>query len=400
MDSTSLIGFRRGSETSPGDLDRTGRGNSESGAPASGRIAADLPVGAKPLPAGAKPLPADPKSLPADPKSLPADPKSGSPSFLSFYAPVAEPMASVETRLRRELQSRYESITPLLQHGTQLGGKRLRPALVLLSGAAVGPIGDDHVVLGTVVEMVHTATLVHDDVLDGATTRRHHPTVNAAWSEDVSILLGDYLFAQSFRLAATLDSTEACRWIGEAARRVCEGELRQLLHRDVIGLDEATYFEMIRGKTAELCQVACRLGARHSGGDDATLAAVATYGDALGIAFQIADDLLDLWGDRGSVGKTLGTDLQQGKMTLPIIRLLETSDAAGRREIARIMAGPPEQRWTRLRSRFAESDAADYTRRVAVGYRDKALAAVGGLPDTPARNSLIALAELAITRDV
>ena len=259
MDSTSLIGFRRGSETAPGVPDGPGRDRSESDANSTRRLETDPPP--------------DAKSFPANARSTPAGVKAAGSAFLSLYAPVAEPMESVETRLRRELQSRYESITPLLQHGTQLGGKRLRPALVLLSGAAVGPIGEDHVVLGAVVEMVHTATLVHDDVLDRATTRRHHPTINAAWSEDVSILLGDYLFAQSFRLAATLDSTEACRWIGEAARRVCEGELRQLLHRDTIGLDEATYLEMIRGKTAELCQVACRLGARHSGGDDAMLAA-------------------------------------------------------------------------------------------------------------------------------
>ena len=197
--------------------------------------------------------------------------RSARKALTRLYNPVDGPLNDVEQRLSRELQSPYESLMPVLHHGTQLGGKRLRPAMLLLAGSAVGEVTADHILLATVIEMVHTATLIHDDVLDEAETRRHVATINARWNNHTSILLGDYMFSQSFRLAASLESTEACRWIGEAARLVCEGELRQILQRDVIDLDEASYIAIIRGKTAELCRVSCRLGARFSGADVDTI---------------------------------------------------------------------------------------------------------------------------------
>jgi len=315
-----------------------------------------------------------------------------------LYGPIADSLAKVESRIRREMRSRDREVSPLLQHGSGLGGKRLRPAMLMLAGAAVGELNEDHVVLGTVVEMVHTATLVHDDVLDGARTRRHVPTVNARWSSEASILVGDYLFAQSFRLAATLESTEACRWIGEAARKVCEGELKQLLLRDVLAVDEATYVDTLRGKTGELCRVACMLGARSSGGEPDRVAALGRYGEAAGIAFQIADDYLDLWGDDRTVGKTLGTDLRQGKLTLPVIRLLETSSAQRRASIVRALEGPPEQRWPAIRDALENSDAADYTYDRAAEYRDRAVDALAGLPPSESKDALQRVAAFAVSR--
>jgi len=315
-----------------------------------------------------------------------------------LYAPIHRPLAEVEQRLKLELQSRCESLTPVLRHGTQLGGKRLRPAMLLLAGAAVGDLNPQHVVLGTVIEMVHTATLVHDDVLDRADTRRHVATINARWNEHTSILLGDYLFAQSFRLAATLPSTEACCWIGEAARLVCEGELRQVLHRDVVELDEETYIDIIRGKTAELCRVACQLGAKYSGGDDQLVHAFGLYGNAVGIAFQIADDYLDLWGDDDTVGKTLGTDIGQGKMTLPIIRLMETASPSERATIVRILQGPAENRLARIRPLLQQTDAQHYTRHVAQQYRNAAIDALKDLGDSKPKASLLAIAQFSVDR--
>jgi octaprenyl-diphosphate synthase len=320
-------------------------------------------------------------------------------SILSrVYDPIREPIAEVERRLGIELQSPYESLMPVLRHGTQLGGKRLRPAMLLLAGASVGELTDSHVVLGTVIELVHTATLVHDDVLDDAQTRRHVATINSRWNEHTSILLGDYLFAQSFRLAATLPSTEACRWIGEAARLVCEGELRQVLQRDVIELDEETYFDIIRGKTAELCRVACQLGAKYSGGDDSLVSALGVYGNAVGIAFQIADDYLDLWGEDDTVGKTLGTDIGQGKMTLPIIRVMATVSAEDRARIVRILKGPAEHRLDRIRPYLDQSDARQYTRSVAERFKNQATAALAVLDNTGAKESLLAIADFSVDR--
>ncbi|MAI74335.1 MAG: polyprenyl synthetase [Rhodopirellula sp.] len=304
----------------------------------------------------------------------------------------------VEQRLSVELQSPYEELISVLQHGTQLGGKRLRPALLLLTGSAVGPLTSEHMVLGTVVEMVHTATLIHDDVLDEAATRRHVATINARWDEHTSILVGDYLFAQSFRLAATLSSTEACRMVGEAARLVCEGELRQVLSRDVLNIPEQDYFTMIRGKTAELCRVACELGAIYSGGTKTTVEAMGRYGDSLGIAFQIADDFLDLWGDDRTVGKTLGTDVGQGKMTLPLIRLRDTVSTSKWETISEILTGPPESRLHDVMPFLQTSDARGYTQRVAESFKQRAIRSLDCLPESDSKQSLVQLAEFCTDR--
>lgn len=315
-----------------------------------------------------------------------------------LYGPIAEPLGAVEKLLHAEMQSPYEDVSALLRHGIGLGGKRLRPAVHLLMAEALGGAKVANVVIGTVLEMVHTATLVHDDVLDEASTRRHVATINAQWNNHTSILFGDYLFAQSFRLAATLQTTRTCQWVGEAARLVCEGELRQVLGRDDVEIDQQTYFDIIQGKTAELCRVACSLAAAEAGCDDATIDRLSEYGNSLGIAFQIADDYLDLWGNDDTVGKTLGTDLEQGKVTLPLIRLLETSAAQDRREIVAILRGPAQRRMTLLRDRLNQSDARDFTTQTATRFKDQALAAIADLPHSDAKQCLVEIAEFSIAR--
>ena len=179
--------------------------------------------------------------------------------------------------------------------------------------------------------MVHTATLVHDDILDESMVRRHAATVNAEWGDETAVLMGDYLFTHAFHLAASLETTLACRWIGHATNLVCEGEMQQVHNRGNFDLDEDAYFAIIRGKTAELTAVSCRLGAHYAGAPEATVRAMDDYGRDLGVAFQIADDVLDLLGEERATGKSLGTDLEKQKLTLPLIRLLDTADARGRR---------------------------------------------------------------------
>ncbi|QDV64025.1 polyprenyl synthetase family protein [Crateriforma conspicua] len=314
------------------------------------------------------------------------------------YRPIRQPMQQVEDLLTRQLQSPYESMNPLLCHGTQLGGKRLRPAMLLLSGLNFGPLTDAHLRMAVVIEMIHTATLIHDDVLDEATVRRRVPTVNARWNDHVSILFGDYLFSQSFRLAAEIGSIEACQWIGEASRLVCEGELRQVLGRDWLQIDEDAYFDMIQGKTAELCRVATQLGARLSGADDDAVDAMARYGEAVGMAFQIADDYLDLWGDDATVGKTLGTDLQQGKLTLPVIRMLQQAEPVDRERLQAALSGPPENRFDAIRDDLMSCDAAEYTRQVASRFRDQAIEAVHSVQASSVSDSLVQIARFAVQR--
>lgn len=260
-----------------------------------------------------------------------SEPKIDSPLQV-VYGPIEAELAEVESILRTELRSEHPYVDELVRYGCLLGGKRLRPTLLLLAAKAVGDVTSDHLTLGAVVEMIHTATLVHDDVLDEAKTRRHLATVNSRWDNKASVLLGDYLFTHAFYLASTTDSTWACREIGRATNIVCEGELRQKGCRGDFALSEQEYIEIIAAKTAELTACSCRLGAYYGDGSEETVAKMTEFGRDLGIAFQIIDDVLDLQGDEATTGKSLGTDLEQQKPTLPIIHALRQSGEKEREE--------------------------------------------------------------------
>src|SRR5688500_2110466 len=210
-------------------------------------------------------------------------------ALVRLFAPIAADLAAVDARLKKELRHSDPFIDDLAQHSFRIGGKRLRPALLLLTAQAVGRITPEHHLLAAVVEMVHTATLIHDDVLDDAEIRRHLDTVNARWNNQTSVLLGDYLFTHAFYLASTLDTTFGCRAIGEATNTVCEGELRQTASSGNFWLSRDEYLAIIEAKTAELCACCCRLGAHYAGGGARTVEALASYGRKLGMAFQIVD---------------------------------------------------------------------------------------------------------------
>src|SRR5262249_51791470 len=201
---------------------------------------------------------------------------------------------------------------------------------------ALGRLTPQHHLMAAVVELVHTATLVHDDVLDGASVRRHVPTVNARWGNHNSILLGDYLFTHAFHLSATVGDARVCQMLGETTNRVCEGELCQGLHSGNLDLSEEDYFDIIDGKTAELIACASKLGALFSKASPEVIDRMERFGRNLGMAFQIADDLLDLLGEEKVTGKSLGTDVELQKLTLPMIRLLNTS-AEMRTRVQRIL---------------------------------------------------------------
>ena len=252
----------------------------------------------------------------------------------NLYQPVRAELDEVERILHTEVHSDNPFIGLLMKHGFRLGGKRLRPALVLLSGKACGQLQKKHLVLAAAVELIHTATLIHDDVLDEATLRRHLDTVNARWGNEVSVLLGDYLLARSICLVTALDDSYASQRIGEASRIMCEGELRQVESRGDFGLTEEQYVDIIAAKTAALCACCCRLGAHCSGAERDLEEALAQYGRQLGIAFQITDDVLDVQGDEAIAGKSLGTDLAKQKPTLPLIRLLGQATPDDRARLA------------------------------------------------------------------
>jgi octaprenyl-diphosphate synthase len=254
----------------------------------------------------------------------------------------AEVLAAVDRGLTRvtgifdaQLRSRLDAVRRLVEHVEHYRGKMLRPMLTLVAGMAASPEGEagltrEHDVAAAVIEMVHMATLVHDDVLDEADLRRKSPTINSLYGNEPAVILGDFLIASAYHLCATLDSTGPSRAVGKAAVVTASGELLQLHHRGDFALSEATYFEIIRGKTAELIATACELGAAASRAEPRVVQALREFGVEIGSAFQIQDDILDLTGDAATVGKTLGQDLAKGKVTLPIIHHLAALGEAER----------------------------------------------------------------------
>jgi octaprenyl-diphosphate synthase len=316
-----------------------------------------------------------------------------------LYEPILPELSEVEAVLRKEASSRFPEVDPLLRHSFRLGGKRLRPALLLLSArAAGGQIAREHILLAAVVEMIHTATLVHDDVLDEAAVRRHLDTVNARWNNQSSVLLGDFLFSHAFYLASTVGSTFACQSIGRSTNIVCEGELRQVANRGNLLLSEDDYLSIIEAKTAELCACCCRLGAHYAETGSEAAQRLENYGRYVGIAFQIADDLLDLVGEEDAAGKSLGTDLAQQKMTLPLIRLASQIDSNERRRLFHLLSGPAAERRGELQAWLAGSDALGYARQQAQLYAHRAVAELRGLPVSHEREVLERLGRFVVER--
>lgn len=311
---------------------------------------------------------------------------------------IGNDLQEMEAVFHRELRSNHPYVVDVLAHLNTYRGKRLRPMLLLLTAKAVGEIEPAHQVLAAVVEMIHTATLVHDDVLDDATTRRHVATVNSRWNNETSVLLGDYLFTHAFHLASSLESTLACRLIGRATNLVCEGELAQIHERGNSGLTEEQYFNIIEGKTAELCAVSCYLGAHFAGASEATAQALDRYGRNLGIAFQIADDLLDVCGTEQEMGKTLGSDLEKQKLTLPLIRLLAEASAADAAKIRELLAHPSAESRAELNRLLKAGDGLEYARQRALEYVAGARGALSCLGDSPARQVLELLTEFVVVR--
>ncbi len=311
---------------------------------------------------------------------------------------IGDDLREMEVVFHQELYSKHPYVADVLTHLNTYRGKRLRPMLLLLTAKAVGEVEASHHVLAAVVEMIHTATLVHDDVLDDATTRRHVATVNSRWNNETSVLLGDYLFTHAFHLASSLESTLACRLIGRATNLVCEGELAQIHERGNSDLTEEQYFNIIEGKTAELCAVSCYLGAHFAGATEATTQALDRYGRNLGIAFQIADDLLDVCGTEQEMGKTLGSDLEKQKLTLPLIRLLAEASPADAVTIRELLAHPCAESRAELNRLLKAGDGLEYARQRALEYVAGARAALACLHDSPARQMLELLTEFVVSR--
>jgi octaprenyl-diphosphate synthase len=315
-----------------------------------------------------------------------------------LFSTIADDLDQSARIFRDELHSKQPFVRELCEHVEQFRGKQIRPALVLLTGQACGDVRREHHVLAAVVEMVHLATLVHDDVLDGADVRRRAATVSRQWGNESAVLLGDFLFSHAFRLCSSLDDQVAALRIGQTAVALCTGELMQITNCDNYGLTEDEYFAIIEHKTAALIGTCCLLGARYAGADEPTVSQMQEFGLALGTAFQITDDMLDLVGDESEVGKSLGLDVDKGKLTLPLIHYLRARSPSQRKEMLALLADSDPQRHARIAALLADSDSIEYARQSAYGHVRRSLDILSDLPPTDARSSLTAMAEFIVAR--
>ena len=325
------------------------------------------------------------------------------PQHLELAKVLHAEMEKIEVLFGRQLASDLTEVNELCSHVERYRGKMLRPSLLMLTAMAV--VGDPcdgsvitarHRTVATVLEMIHMATLVHDDVLDEADIRRRGVTINALCGNETAVMLGDYLISNAFHLCSTEGDSSINELIGAVTNTICEGELLQLAHRDNLDLNEQTYLEILHRKTAILVGVCCRLGASISGASDATVDAMERFGRALGIAFQIQDDLLDLAGDAERVGKTIGRDLATGKLTLPLILHLADEAPDDRMETIGIIEC---RDGAALKVRLSERGAIDRARAKAITLVVEAKRELEHLPESTSRELLGTLADAVVDRD-
>jgi len=316
---------------------------------------------------------------------------------------IGSDLIQVNQILSRQLRSPHQYMGDVLQHAGQFRGKQIRPVLLLLCQKAItGNSNEIAHTLAAVVEMIHTATLVHDDVLDDASSRRHMATVHSEWNTETSVLLGDYLFSRAFRLAASTGDAVACELIGHATDLTCAGELHQIAAGQDRSQSERDYFRVIRGKTGQLFGLSCHLGARVTQASTSLLQQLQIAGIELGMAFQIADDVLDLTGKEDETGKDSGNDLANRRLTLPLLRALQLSSATERQQIESLLEHPTSESLAENQQRISAHPAvqkgvasADQTARQLI---DNCIRRFMVLPESPERQLLQSIAEFAVRR--
>ncbi|HMQ93402.1 MAG TPA: polyprenyl synthetase family protein [Amaricoccus sp.] len=318
-----------------------------------------------------------------------------------LLAMLAVDMDGVAGLIRERMASRHAPRIPeVTAHLVGAGGKRLRPLLTLAAARLCGYRGADHLKLAATVEFIHTATLLHDDVVDESARRRGRPTANLLWDNKSSVLVGDYLFARAFQLMVEPGNLQVLDILSNAAAVIAEGEVLQLTAAANLATDEAVYLQVIRGKTAALFSAATEAGAVIAGAEPEAVRALRDYGDALGIAFQIADDLLDYRGTDDRLGKNVGDDFRERKMSLPVIRALAQADAAERGFWVRVIE-KGEQREGDLAAAMAimaRHGSLDSTRDTALDHAARARSALSPLPEGPIRAQLADLADFVVAR--
>jgi octaprenyl-diphosphate synthase len=316
-----------------------------------------------------------------------------------IHGVIADDMRVVDSIIRRRLESDVVLIRRIAEYIIGGGGKRLRPALVLLSAGAFGYRGSCHHELAAVIEFIHTATLLHDDVVDQSDMRRGRRTANAEFGNAASVLVGDFLYSRAFQMMVGVGSMRVMSVLADATNAIAEGEVLQLLNARNAGISEPEYLEVVRRKTARLFEAAAQLGAiLGNAGADAE-EGMAVYGLHLGTAFQIIDDVLDYSGDASETGKNLGDDLSEGKPTLPLIRAMQRGTPEQARLVRQAIEQGGRADFAPVMKAMFDTGALDYARDLARGQASDACEGLERLPDSPYRDSLLALAEFAVERN-
>jgi octaprenyl-diphosphate synthase len=307
-------------------------------------------------------------------------------------------MAAVDALIRRRLDSDVVLVRHVAEYIVASGGKRLRPALLLLCAGACDYPGPHHHELAAVVEFIHTATLLHDDVVDGSGRRRGRDTANTLWGNEAAVLTGDFLYSRAFQMMVKPGSMRVMQIMADATNTIAEGEVLQLLNCHDPSVDEARYLEVIRRKTATLFEAGARLGAVVAGADAARERALAEYGLLLGTAFQLVDDVLDYEADPEETGKDLGDDLAEGKPTLPLIRAMQVGDPDQRDLVCQAIVDGDRALLGRVLGVVRSTDALAHTRAAAQRAAAAARVALEALPKSEERRALEALTHLAVER--
>ena len=335
-------------------------------------------------------LAAETKRARAEANSPNANPNGSWKKIVEHIAPFLQ---TVNERLSQQVNDFDPQIVPYAQYALNGNGKHLRPALVALSADAAGKAGDAHVTAAVIIEMVHLATLVHDDVMDEAEIRRGSPTLAANWGNEIAVLFGDCLFAQALKLAASFPTPEVCRAVAMATNTVCTGEILQTQHRRNFELSRREYFRVIEMKTAELFTLSCDLAAFLGGAKPKQRAALREFGAAFGTAYQVYDDCVDLFGTESEAGKSLGTDLAKGKLTWPVLLAWERANAGDKAQLESLIQNWLPGNFSAVNELLAKYGTFEPSLAVAEKYLGQARQALRILPESDGRAGLLQLAD-------
>jgi octaprenyl-diphosphate synthase len=330
----------------------------------------------------------------------PAAQKPSASVLAQLFEPVRDDLREVEREFSRHVQSQIAVIPAIGNYVKDGGGKRIRPAVLLMAARMAGYTGERAVLYASVVEFIHTATLVHDDIIDEAELRRGREAAHTRWGNHLTVLFGDFLYLKSMSLALTQDSLEIIRLLCDVTLRIVEGEIYQLTKTGVV-VSEEEHFDIVRRKTAYLFAGCAKIGGMLGPSTREQQDALWEYGFNIGMAFQMVDDLLDFTGEEVALGKPVGGDLREGKMTLPVIHLLSRGDAKAETLIRKVMRDRDItlDEWREIRAMLTKSRSIDYAYSTAVEFVEQAKKALHAFPPSPARDALMFLPDYVLSRD-